>query len=122
MARFSILTGLEDVTTHLAGTWVVELVAAILSVVSLGGLIATLLIADGDQIRVWNGITLNVFVSILATASRLSALYVLSSAIGQSKWNVFSRRPGSLLEFEAIDLASRGPFGCAQLLCRTRSV
>ncbi|KAF7186608.1 hypothetical protein HII31_12017 [Pseudocercospora fuligena] len=99
-----------------AATWNIELFAITFSILCLAGLFAVLLVGDGQAI--WIGITLNTYVASLATASKLSALFALSAAIGQAKWNVFrsKSKPGSLLDFQAIDLASRGPWGCLQLL------
>ena len=115
---------LEDLTARAASTWIPETTAALVSSSSLAALIAVLLAANGKPILEWqwHNVTLNAIVSVLSTISRLSALFVLSSAIGQAKWVMFSRGPASLLDFETIDLASRGFAGCTQLLFRTRKM
>lgn len=121
MARFHRLVDKSENTfAKWAGTWDVEIVAVTFSCLTLIAMI--ILLMAGNDKAVWSGVTLNTYVSILATASKLSALFALSSAIGQTKWNTFRQQSGSLLEFEAIDLASRGALGCIQLLCLTRKV
>lgn len=110
----------DGIFVRLAGTWILEIVASVFSLFCLLAVIVILDKADGKTIMVWHGITLNTIVSVLATASKLSALYMISSAISQTKWNLFTRGPRSLLEFDAIDGASRGALGCAQLLWRSR--
>lgn len=94
----------------------------IFSSLCLAGLVSILAYAEGNQVLVWHGVTLNTLVSLLSTGCKLSALSALGSAIGQSKWITFSRRARSLLDLEALDLARRGVFGSVQLLCRTREV
>lgn len=113
-----ILDRSEDRFAVWAGTWDVEIAAVVFSCLSLIAMIVLLIVGNGQA--VWSGVTLNTYVSILATATKLSALFALSSAIGQTKWNTFRRQSGSLLEFEAIDSASRGALGCIQLLFQTR--
>lgn len=115
---------LEVFSARLASTWTNEIAAALLSAGSLAALVGVLVGANGQPILhwQWHDITLNTIVSILSTISRISALFVLSAAIGQTKWILFSRGPASLLDFEAIDVASRGFIGCAQILLRARRV
>ena len=109
-------------STWLAGTWLLEIAAAMLSLGCLVVLFIVLSLANGKTIMVWHGITLNTLASILATASKLSALYVISASIGQTKWNLSSKGPQSLLDFEAVDCASRGALGCIKLLWQTRKM
>ena len=116
----AILSRWDQATARWAGSWTLELIAITFSCLCLAALIATLLVGDGQA--TWDGITLNTYVSILATAGKLSALFTVSSAIGQAKWNLFSRKPRSLLDFQALDHASRGGWGSVQLLFRRRDV
>lgn len=117
-SMMDFFTYLDRKSAELANTWIMELVASLLSLSSLAGLVGILAFADGQQILVWHGITLNTLVSAIATVSKLCALYAAASAISQTKWNMASHIPVSLLEFEAVDMASRGAFGCLQLLLR----
>ena len=114
----SILNRLERLPSKWEDTWIIEYAAIIFSIACLSTLCIVLIVAEDKLVLRWNGITLNTLVSILATFSELSALFALSSALGQIKWNVFSRGPASLLDFEAIEAASSGAFGSAQLLCQ----
>lgn len=100
----------------LSATWILEVVACTFSILALGAVAGVLASANGKVVLAWHGLTLNTIISILATASKLSALFVLGAAIAQSKWAIFSRRPRSLLEFEAVEQAGRGVFGSAMLL------
>lgn len=111
---------LETAAARLAATWIVEAVAIVFSLLCMVALVALLAFASGKEILVWQGITLNTLTSLLATAAKLSALYVVASAISQAKWNLFHQQAGSLLDFEAIELASRGALGSFQMLFQTR--
>lgn len=108
---------------QLSATWILEIVASILSIMCLSGLIGVLKYADGRVVVAWHGgLTLNTIISILGTGSKLCAMFALGAAIAQSKWAIFSRHPRSLAEFEAVEQAGRGPFGAAKLLVMTRKV
>ena len=113
---------LKRVSVRISGTWLLEIAAAVVSTGCLLTLLLVLWVASGKEIMVWHGFTLNTITAILATASKMSALYVISSALGQTKWNTFRQGPRSLADFEAIDRASRGILGCAQLLWHTRKM
>lgn len=119
------MDSIERWSARLAATWALEIAAAVLSAGALAATVGVLVAANGRSVNdwKWHNITLNALVSVLATISRVSALYILSSAIGQTKWILFNRYPpASLLDFEAIDLASRGSAGCAQFLFRAKRV
>lgn len=115
---------LEALSARVSGTWTLEILSSFIGIGSLAALIAVLITANGQPVLEWQwrDVTLNAVVSVLSTLSRVSALHVLSVAIAQSKWILFSHRQGSLLDFEAIDNASQGVFGCAQLLFRARKM
>ncbi|KAF7190465.1 hypothetical protein HII31_08179 [Pseudocercospora fuligena] len=107
---------------QLSATWILEVVACIVSMLALGGMAAVLGYADGKVVIAWHGLTLNTIISILGTTSKLCAMFVLGAAIAQSKWALFSRSPRSLLEFETVEQAGRGAFGAAKLLVTSRRV
>ena len=66
-----------------------------------------------------HGVTLNAVVSILATGSKASLIFVTSESIGQLKWLWF-RTKRALIDMETFYNASRGPWGCLILLYRHR--
>lgn len=119
---FKLWARFEIVAARLGATWIVETVAISYSLLCLTALVTLLAFADGKDMLDWQGITLNTVISLLATAAKLSALFAVATAISQCKWNLFHRKAGSLLDFEAIELASRGALGGLQMLFQTRQV
>lgn len=82
---------LDESSVSLAGTWALEIFSTIPSLGCLSALFIVLSVANGKAIMVWHSITLNTIASILTTASKLSALFVISSCMGQTKWNKSSK-------------------------------
>lgn len=101
-------------------TWLLEIIASVLSLLCLGVLVLVFVLADGKPTQVWHGLTLNTLVSILSTAARSAALLSLSSSISQWRWCLFKTQHRSLADFECYDTASRGPFGCLMLIWKTK--
>lgn len=98
--------------------WIAELL-------SLGGCLVTfcLMVAllahnDGHRPSEWYGLSLNTAISVLSVALKAWILYSNSQCIGQWKWILFHRSERRLIEFERIDLASRGPLGSVDILVR----
>ncbi|KAI0430672.1 hypothetical protein F5Y09DRAFT_341386 [Xylaria sp. FL1042] len=97
--------------------WLPELVALLLSAASLITIGVLLVVYHGRTVSSFpDGITLNAVVAVLTAAYKAALLYTVSSAIGQSKWNLFSTRAQRLRDFEHIDEASRGPQGALRAL------
>lgn len=96
--------------------WIWELWALAGSLLALIAMIALLASFDNKPIFYWNGVTLNALVSILSVAMKAFLLFAASQCIGQWKWILFSRDSRRLLDFEHIDLASRGPLGSLTVL------
>jgi hypothetical protein len=103
-------------------TWLLEIVAMALSFASLAATAGLLAHFHGKPISQWewHALTLNTIVSILTTLAKTMLLYVLASCLGQWKYITFSRRPRTLIEFDMLDNASRGPGGSFVLLTYTR--
>jgi hypothetical protein len=70
----------------------------------------------------WKGLTLNSFISVLSGFGRAALLVPAAEALGQLKWNWFSRKPRQMMDFELLDSASRGPWGSFVLLARTKGM
>lgn len=102
----------------LTGGWTIEYLAALLSVLSLLGLVILLASTDGRPVFDWHGVTVNALVAVFSTASRASMMVVLAEAISQTKWIMFHQSERTLYDFELVDLASRGDFGRVELLWR----
>lgn len=106
----------------LSATWIIEIIACIFSVLSFAALALVLHFANGEVVLSWHHLSLNTIISILGTATKASAMFVLAAAISQSKWAIFAKSPRSLMEFEAVEQAGRGTSGAVKLLLTTRKV
>lgn len=99
-----------------SGPWIWEISALVGVFASFAVLVTLLAVFDGRAIFDWKSITLNTIVSTLSLFLRGLLLYSLSECIGQWKWMLFGRSERSLIDFERIDQASRGPLGSLALL------
>lgn len=95
----------------LASLWALEISALGGVFASFAGLVALLAVFDGRTVFEWKSITLNTIVSTLSLVLRGFLLYPIAECVGQWKWILFSRSKRSLMDFERIDAASRGPLG-----------
>jgi hypothetical protein len=86
-------------------------------------ILSVLLYYNGRPLPAWKlGLTLNSFISILSGFAKASLLLPTAEALGQLKWNWFSKKPRQMMDFEIIDGASRGPLGSMVLLANTKGV
>lgn len=74
-------------------------------------MVIVLAIFDDRLIFEWNGVTLNAIISVISVAMKSSLTFAVAELIGQWKWIIFSRDARPLMDFERIDMASRGPLG-----------
>jgi hypothetical protein len=79
---------------------------------------------DGKRIPVsWPlGFSLNSYISILSGFARSALILPTAEALGQLKWNLFQKEARNMLDFERLDMASRGPMGALILLARMRGL
>ncbi|KAI0438197.1 hypothetical protein F4803DRAFT_555271 [Xylaria telfairii] len=101
------------------GQWIPDTAALIASTLLVVALATVLAVNNGKPIFFWYKVTLNTIVSLLSTASKASLLLAVEDLISQ--WNsILFKAPRPLIDFECIDLASRGPFGSLVLVfcCR----
>lgn len=105
----------------LLGQWIPDTAALIASTLLVVALATILAVNDGKPIFSWYKVTLNTIVSLLSTASKASLLLAVEDLISQWKWILFNT-PRPLIDFERIDLASRGPFGSLVLMFRGRGM
>ncbi|KAI0830977.1 hypothetical protein F5Y06DRAFT_203004 [Hypoxylon sp. FL0890] len=102
--------------------WNCEVGALVLSFSALATLVAILVYVDGRPLGKWNSaLPLNALVSGLGAVSRTSLGFVISSCLGQVKWNWFKKRPDNLIAFDRFDDASRGPWGSLWLIIWLRA-
>ncbi|KAH8687092.1 hypothetical protein BGZ61DRAFT_589439 [Ilyonectria robusta] len=100
--------------------WGLEYWAILGSVASFVAMVVLLHIFDGKVVFTWNSVTLNTIVSILSLTIKATLAYVLAECMAQWKWILFAREARSLMDFERIDAATRGPLGSLRVLIRTR--
>ena len=75
---------------------------------------------NGRPLTDWPfSITLNTFISLLATLARAALALPIAESISQLKW-VWFQRSHRLLDVQAFDSASRGPLGSLSLLQVTK--
>lgn len=98
--------------------WAPEIWALIGVLAIFAALCAMLAAFDGRAIFEWKSITLNTIASTLSVVMKALLLFATSECIGQWKWILFCGGQRTLLDFERIDLASRGPLGSFYLAWR----
>ncbi|KAI1161775.1 hypothetical protein F5B18DRAFT_662904 [Nemania serpens] len=100
--------------------WCLDIIAVLISFVSLGAIIGILVAYDGKSQSAWPSdvLTINGLVAILATICRGSFMVSVASALSQEKWNRFEGSKNTLAEFSLFDGASRGSWGSLKLLSR----
>lgn len=98
--------------------WTGELLALLGALGAFIGLAVLLATFDGREIFEWKSITLNTIISTLSVAMKAFILFATAECIGQWKWIVFYGQERQLMDFERIDLASRGPLGSFYLAWR----
>lgn len=101
--------------------WMLEILSWGVSAGCMTAIIAILAHYDKGNIPVLSyNLTLNQVVSALSGFARASLILPTAEALGQLKWNSFRREPRSMLDFERLDMASRGPWGALVLVLRFR--
>jgi Protein of unknown function (DUF3176) len=102
--------------------WMFEIVCWLVSAVCMLIIVAVLIHFDNKPVPNWKSLTLNSFISVLSGFGRAALLVPTAEALGQLKWNWFSRKSRQMVDFEILDSASRGPWGSFILLARTKGL
>jgi Protein of unknown function (DUF3176) len=111
------------ITRWFVDWWLLEIISWIFSAICMAIILSVLLHYNGRPLPAWKlGLTLNSFISILSGFAKASLLLPTAEALGQLKWNWFSKKPRQMMDFEIIDSASRGPLGSMVLLANTKGV
>ncbi|OQE35466.1 hypothetical protein PENCOP_c013G05881 [Penicillium coprophilum] len=101
-----------------SGSWGWEIGSAMLSVVGLVLLVAFLVKINATPYANWQyTASPNTIVSIIITITKSALLVSVSACLSQLKWNLFHDST-SLYNLQAIDQASRGPWGSLEVLLR----
>lgn len=102
--------------------WGWEVIACFYSLAGFGGIVGLLIAFDGQSQPDWPyGITINAALALLATGTKRLLLVPATACIGQSIWTDTAKREYRMGLMSTYDAASRGPWGCLQLLWRLKS-
>lgn len=121
LIRSDRLEYLLPLLKHRSPYWSWETLGLATSIASLCASITMLAVYDGAELPHWPlGLTLNACVAVFSVVTKASLMVTVSEAIGQAKWDWYlhTRQPKPLSDFQAIDEASRGPYGSALILIR----
>lgn len=100
------------------GTWAWEIGSVTLAVGCIVLLVVFLVQINNTPYAAWQyTASPNTVVSIIVTIAKAAVLVSVSSCLGQLKWNLY-QIPTPLYHMQAIDQASRGPWGSMEVLLR----
>lgn len=103
------------------GSWRLEVISLIASVLSIATIIGVLFHFDGQALPDWpNGISLNTLIALLTAIANATLAAPLSSGLSQIKWIHFKQERRPLTDMELFDDASRGVYGAMKLLIFAR--
>ncbi|KAF2999342.1 hypothetical protein E8E13_005620 [Curvularia kusanoi] len=112
--------GLDKGRTRTVMGWTAETCSFIISILALGGLVATLLVHQGKPLPEWPQlVTINSIISLFSLLMRACVGVVLAEGISQCKWNLY-QKADKLEHIERLDSASRGAWGSFTLLFHFR--
>ena len=97
--------------------WLFEIAAWLISALSMGVIIAIYLRINRTSLS--DSETALTFANVLGKVSSAALIVPTSEALGQLKWNWFHNSQ-AMWDFKIFDKASRGPWGAALLLFRTK--
>lgn len=97
--------------------WLLEILSWCLSALCLAAFIAILVYVQNKPSPSW---PLSQTLNTLSRVASAALILPVSEALGQLKWNWFQKESKTMWDFEIFDNASRGPWGSAFLLVRTK--
>lgn len=112
--------------------WLFEFFGWTLALGSLMGIVALLVVYDGEESPNWTlkvgagrhrktlGLTINTIISIFATAFNSGLLIPVAASMSQLKWVWFQKGGRPLAHYQSFDSAARGPLGSVVLLWTLR--
>lgn len=108
----------------LVDSWAIEIASLILSIALFITMIVVFRVWDTQELASWNesypSLSFNTLVAILSISSKVTLLLPVTSAFSQIRWMHFRKRR-SLMDFEVLEAASRGPLGSIRALLSVRS-
>jgi hypothetical protein len=114
------------VKSWFAKAWIMEILAAVASVILLVVLVVFLRVYDGKTMTHWPaGITINTIVAAISMVIRVAFMFMVGSVLSQGSWNWVSgskRSASRLSDLELFDSASRGAWGSLKLLWRLKGL
>jgi hypothetical protein len=100
-----------------------EILSWIFSVMCISVIVMVLICFDRRELPRWKlGISIDTFVAIFAGLAKSALLVPTAEALGQLKWDWYTKKPKKMMDFEIFDDASRGPWGSLMLLTRTKGM
>lgn len=99
--------------------WLFEIISWTISAACMGAIVGILLLVGDRSLSKAGFLAINV-TNILSKVASAGLIIPTSEALGQLKWNWFYSNPRAVWDFEIFDKASRGPWGSAMLLFRTK--
>lgn len=108
-------------TSKRCGNWAMEIFSIVIAFGAVASIIGLLARYDGKALPSWPyDITLNALIAVLTTVANTAMAVVLSSGLGQLKWDRVKRGYVPLADMEILDEASRGAWGACKMLWRLR--
>ncbi|KAH7113749.1 hypothetical protein B0J11DRAFT_619197 [Dendryphion nanum] len=97
--------------------WILEIISWCLSALCMTAVIVVLIFVQNKRAPEW---PLSQTLNMLSRVASAALILPVSEALGQLKWNWFQTKSKTMWDFEIFDNASRGPWGSALLLVRTK--
>ncbi|KAJ5726303.1 uncharacterized protein N7483_007660 [Penicillium malachiteum] len=102
-------------------SWSLEAIAVCFSISCFVAILCVLQLYNGKQSpQLPKGVSLNTIVSVLATASKSSLMFVAGECIAQLRWVLFRKSHQPLSYIQSCDSASRGPWGSLTILLKDK--
>jgi hypothetical protein len=105
--------------------WLLEILSWSFSAACMATIIGLLIYLKDEPLSKWplaekTGLTLNALISVLSKMAGAALILPVAEALGQLKWSWFLDHSKQMWDWEIFDNASRGPWGAALLLIRTK--
>ncbi|CAI7654037.1 unnamed protein product [Penicillium glandicola] len=98
-----------------------EILAMILSTGLLLAIVVILNNYNHHPQPIWEYVSLNSIISWISTIAKACVLFSLSEGLGQLKWIWFTQKRRPMSDLRTFDSASRGIYGCAELIWNLRA-
>ena len=106
-------------STWITDWWTLEILSWLSAAWALAMIALTLGLYHGKPLPHWpSGITMNSLLSVLSQIGQWGLMGSVAQTLGQQKWLRFARPKRPLMDFVALDEASRGPWGSFLLLIK----